>query len=334
MTSTRFARDRVDVRRRRRLPAQAGIGRRDHPKRQKCTQPVVLIDRLAFRSRSCIDGVNIEQHRTSLTLGGSSMAAPSHADTDDGKQAHSPRQIVRHLLHVPFLRNIFAACLLAALAFPLYLWLYPARSDHGSMPLLAIAAGMLTIVAAALYKAGQAMLAHQTVDAALRQVRDELEIRAKTRTRELLRANAALQRKIAEHRQDGSRPAGQRGALPAADRNHPQPGFFQGRSKASFHRVATRPIPTPSACPGSKIIGRRLVDLPGIAFSDMAEHYHRQDLALIRTARHPGRTRSRLICADGVMRDYMLFKATFRERRSQGGRAGGRHARYHRPQTD
>lgn len=71
--------------------------------------------------------------------------------------------------------------------------------------------------------------------------------------------------------------------------------------------------------PKEKIIGRRLIDLPGITFSDMAEHYHRQDLALIND---PGIQvhEEQTICADGVMRDYMLFKATFRD---DGGKVAG-----------
>ena len=68
--------------------------------------------------------------------------------------------------------------------------------------------------------------------------------------------------------------------------------------------------------PKEEILGRRLIDLQNISFSDMAEHFHRQDLMLIAT---PGIQihEEQFLCADGQMRDFMLFKATFREAEGQ-----------------
>ncbi len=58
------------------------------------------------------------------------------------------------------------------------------------------------------------------------------------------------------------------------------------------------------------ILGRKLVDLESTITSDMAEHYHQQDLLLIQ---NPGvqAHEERVHCADGRPRDFVLFKATF-----------------------
>lgn len=58
------------------------------------------------------------------------------------------------------------------------------------------------------------------------------------------------------------------------------------------------------------ILGQRLTELKSILGSDMAEHYHRQDLLLIK---NPGvqAHEERVHCADGRQRDFVLFKATF-----------------------
>ncbi|MGD9216486.1 MAG: PAS domain S-box protein, partial [Desulfobacteraceae bacterium] len=58
------------------------------------------------------------------------------------------------------------------------------------------------------------------------------------------------------------------------------------------------------------ILGRKLVDLESTIVSDMAEHYHQQDLLLIK---NPGvqAHEERVHCADGQRRDFVLFKATF-----------------------
>lgn len=64
--------------------------------------------------------------------------------------------------------------------------------------------------------------------------------------------------------------------------------------------------------PKEQILGQRIVDLNGIKFKDMAEHYHRQDLLMITS---PGIRihEDQLITADGEHRDYIIFKATFRD---------------------
>jgi PAS domain S-box-containing protein len=64
--------------------------------------------------------------------------------------------------------------------------------------------------------------------------------------------------------------------------------------------------------PKDQILGRRVIDLTGITFKDMAEHYHRQDLLMITS---PGIRihEDQLIAATGEQRDYILFKASFRD---------------------
>ncbi len=58
------------------------------------------------------------------------------------------------------------------------------------------------------------------------------------------------------------------------------------------------------------ILGRKLVDLESTVASDMAEHYHQQDMLLIK---NPGvqAHEEQIHCADGRRRDFVLFKATF-----------------------
>jgi PAS domain S-box-containing protein len=60
------------------------------------------------------------------------------------------------------------------------------------------------------------------------------------------------------------------------------------------------------------ILGRRLTEVESIVSSDMAEHYHRQDIRLIS---NPGiqSYEERIRCADGVNRHYIFFKATFKD---------------------
>jgi PAS domain S-box-containing protein len=60
------------------------------------------------------------------------------------------------------------------------------------------------------------------------------------------------------------------------------------------------------------ILGRRLIDVESIISSDMASHYHRQDMRLID---NPGiqSYEERIHCADGVRRDYIFYKATFKD---------------------
>jgi PAS domain S-box-containing protein len=64
------------------------------------------------------------------------------------------------------------------------------------------------------------------------------------------------------------------------------------------------------------ILGRRLIDLAGLSFSDMAEHYHRQDLLLIRDSGIQSHE-EQVLCSDGVYRHYILFKATFNDAEGQ-----------------
>ncbi len=61
-----------------------------------------------------------------------------------------------------------------------------------------------------------------------------------------------------------------------------------------------------------QIIGRRLIDLGGIAFAEKADYFHNQDIMQLQ---NPGiRTfEEHIRCADGQHRDYILFKATFRD---------------------
>ncbi|RJQ68924.1 MAG: PAS domain S-box protein [Desulfobacteraceae bacterium] len=68
--------------------------------------------------------------------------------------------------------------------------------------------------------------------------------------------------------------------------------------------------------PKEQIFGRRLIDLTGITFKETAEHYHSQDLLMISA---PGIRilEDQLITADGEQRDYILFKATFRNAEGQ-----------------
>ena len=68
--------------------------------------------------------------------------------------------------------------------------------------------------------------------------------------------------------------------------------------------------------PKEKILGRRLVDLDSSISDDMAEHFHRQDMLLIR---NPGiqTHESQILCADSVQRDFVLFKATFSDTEGQ-----------------
>jgi PAS domain S-box-containing protein len=68
--------------------------------------------------------------------------------------------------------------------------------------------------------------------------------------------------------------------------------------------------------PKEKILGRRLIDLESNIADDMAAHYHRQDLLLIR---NPGiqTHESQILCADNVQRDFVLYKATFNDTEEQ-----------------
>ena len=71
--------------------------------------------------------------------------------------------------------------------------------------------------------------------------------------------------------------------------------------------------------PKEQITGRRLVDLARGRDRDMAEHYHNQDMLLI--ARSGVQTHEeQVLCADGVLRDYVLYKATFDD--AEGAVAG------------
>lgn len=60
------------------------------------------------------------------------------------------------------------------------------------------------------------------------------------------------------------------------------------------------------------ILGRRLIDVESTISSEMARHYHRQDMRLIE---NPGiqSYEENILCADGVRRDYIFYKATFKD---------------------
>ena len=219
--------------------------------------------------------------------------------------------VARCVLQVSFLRRILIACGLLAVFLPLFSWTYLAPAHHlGNALLLLTALTLLGVVAAALYRAGRAILAHQEVDLALQRAHDDLEQRVAMRTRDLRLANEALELEIAQHRAVEAALRDSEALFRQLLETIPNPvfykddqGVFMGCNAAYRHTVGLSK---------EQIMGRRLVDLPGITFSDMAEHYHRQDLALIRT---PGIQvhEEQLICADGRLRDYMLFKATFRD---------------------
>jgi PAS domain S-box-containing protein len=71
--------------------------------------------------------------------------------------------------------------------------------------------------------------------------------------------------------------------------------------------------------PKDRILGRRLIDLDDIPFAAMVDYFHAQDMIQMQ---NPGiRTyEERLNCADGQQRDYIMFKATFRD--AEGAVAG------------
>jgi PAS domain S-box-containing protein len=60
------------------------------------------------------------------------------------------------------------------------------------------------------------------------------------------------------------------------------------------------------------LLGRRLIDVKSIIGSDMARHYHRQDMRLIENSgiQH---YEAPIHCADGVRRDYIFYNATFKD---------------------
>jgi PAS domain S-box-containing protein len=68
--------------------------------------------------------------------------------------------------------------------------------------------------------------------------------------------------------------------------------------------------------PKDELLGRRIVDLPDLPFKRMAPEYHRQDLLLIRS---PGIQihEQQVAAADGEVKDFILFKATFRDAEGQ-----------------
>ncbi len=68
--------------------------------------------------------------------------------------------------------------------------------------------------------------------------------------------------------------------------------------------------------PKEELLGRRIVDLPDLPFQNMAPEYHRQDLRLIQS---PGIQihEQQVVAADGEVKDFILFKATFRDAEGQ-----------------
>ena len=65
-----------------------------------------------------------------------------------------------------------------------------------------------------------------------------------------------------------------------------------------------------------RILGRRLIDLETTLHSDMAEHYHRQDMLLIRNQGIQTHE-EQIQCADGGHRIFELNKATFNDAEDQ-----------------
>jgi two-component system cell cycle sensor histidine kinase/response regulator CckA len=60
------------------------------------------------------------------------------------------------------------------------------------------------------------------------------------------------------------------------------------------------------------IMGRRLIDLPVSEHSEMAWHYHQQDLLMMEKSGVQSHE-MKIRCADGVDRDYIMYKATFED---------------------
>jgi PAS domain S-box-containing protein len=308
------------------------------------------------------------------------------------------------------------------------------RSSNITLALVALL--MMTVVAAALFRAGQAMLAHSRMDQALQDAHATLERRIRERTEDLIDANKDLQMEIMERRtaeanlgqsemrfrtlietiphgiqeidpQGGimfanpahahiygyppdelvgksifdlaaGEDAGQRLrehlAYLMAEQPHPSPWFGKDRTKdgriidtqvdwnykrdlrgkvlglttiisdithrkraekalldnLAFMNTLIDTIPNPVfykdneglflgcnvayaqtlGLPKEEILGHRLMDLDSSISSDMAEHFHRQDMLLIA---NPGiqTHESQVLCADSAQRDFVLYKATF-----------------------
>jgi two-component system, cell cycle sensor histidine kinase and response regulator CckA len=237
------------------------------------------------------------------------MSLPSLEKERSGPRVESLVHVGRYLLRVPFLRNILVACLVMALMLPLSLWVSALSTHPARVLLMAVAVGMLGIVVVELFKAVRAMLAHKEVHASMRQAKDELEARVENRTEDLLRSNQELQQEIAERRQVDSALRSSEARFRLLIETIPNPVFF--KDEKGFFLGCNAAYAYTIGLPKEKIIGRSLLDLPGDAFKEVAEIDHRQDLALIQK---PGIqvNEAQMLCADGAVRDYMLFKATFR----------------------
>jgi PAS domain S-box-containing protein len=339
----------------------------------------------------------------------------------------SAYQIALHILRTKFLRNILIVCLVVALLLPLY------NITLGLAALL-----MMTVVAAALYRASQAMLAHSRMDRALQDAHATLERRIRERTEDLIDANKDLQMEIMERRTVeanlgqsemrfrtliettpyGIQEIDPEGAIVFANPAHahiygytpvelvgksifdladgedavqrlkdhlaylmteqpyPSPWFGKDRTKdgrtidtqvdwnykrdvhgrilgltivisdithrkraekalldnLTFMNTLIDTIPNPVfykdseglflgcnvaytqtlGLPKEEILGHRLIDLDSSISSDMADHFHRQDMLLIA---NPGIQihESQILCADSAQRDFVLYKATFND---------------------
>jgi PAS domain S-box-containing protein len=310
------------------------------------------------------------------------------------------------------------------------------RNSNITLGLVALL--MMTVVAAALFRASQAMLAHSGMDRALQDAQATLERRIRERTEDLIDANKDLQMEIMERRtaeanlgrsemrfrtlietipygiqeidpdgvivfanpahahiygyppdelmgksifdladgEDAVQRLKDHLAYLMAEQPHPSPWFGKDRTKdgrtidtqvdwnykrdvrgrvlgltivisdithrkraekalldnLTFMNTLIDTIPNPVfykdgeglflgcnvayaqtlGLPKEEILGRRLVDLDSSISSDMADHFHRQDMLLIA---NPGiqTHESQVLCADSAERDFVLYKATFND---------------------
>lgn len=146
--------------------------------------------------------------------------ARAHPGADPNpSEYYTITDVFRQVWRTLFLRNIFLVCLIIALFFPLYNWIYISPAFRNMLTtiknrnalialvhqtqttLILIAAIMMTIVVMILYKAGEAMLRHHRMDDELKTARTQLEKRVAERTAELLESNKELELEILERRQ-------------------------------------------------------------------------------------------------------------------------------------
>jgi PAS domain S-box-containing protein len=181
------------------------------------------------------------------------------------------------------------------------------RSD---MALILIALTLMVTVGIILMKAGSAMLQHRKIDRALDQARNQLERRIQERTMDLIDANKELQMEVLERKQAEKALLDNLQFMTTLIDTIPNPVFYKD-ADGKFLGCNTAYAET-LGMTKDNILGRRLIDVESIISSDMAQHYHRQDMRLIE---NPGiqSYEERIRCADGVCRDYIFYKATFKD---------------------